>query len=179
MVDLAEIQAAYYMVAATGVLIAAVFYILNLREQRRNMRLTLETRRINLIESMSSHLLTSEGMRDFYEILSYEWKDYENFMRKYGPRSNVEATIKRHRTWLSYNNLGAMLRKGMVEAEDLYDLDAAVGVIQMWKKYGSYIKESARGPINGTDYCSDFEYLAGEMMKEKLKRDPSYKISGQ
>jgi len=36
MVDLAEIQAAYYMVAATGFLVAAVFYILNLRISQRN-----------------------------------------------------------------------------------------------------------------------------------------------
>jgi hypothetical protein len=52
MVDLSEIQAAYYMVAATGVLVAAVFYIMNLREQRRNARLTLETRKIGLIDSL-------------------------------------------------------------------------------------------------------------------------------
>ena len=44
MVDLAEIQAAYYMVAATGVLVAAVYYILNIRTTQRNMKQTLETR---------------------------------------------------------------------------------------------------------------------------------------
>lgn len=37
MVELAEIQVAYYMVAATGVLIAAAYYVLN-------MRATLQTR---------------------------------------------------------------------------------------------------------------------------------------
>jgi hypothetical protein len=36
LVELFEIQAAYYMVAATGVLIVAVFYILNLRISQRN-----------------------------------------------------------------------------------------------------------------------------------------------
>lgn len=36
MVSVEEIQVAYYMVAATGVLIAAVFYILNLRISQRN-----------------------------------------------------------------------------------------------------------------------------------------------
>jgi hypothetical protein len=41
LVDLAEIQAAYYMVAATGVLVAAVFYVLNLRISRRNQELML------------------------------------------------------------------------------------------------------------------------------------------
>jgi hypothetical protein len=32
MVDLAEIQAAYYMVAATGVLVAAIYYVMNLHK---------------------------------------------------------------------------------------------------------------------------------------------------
>jgi len=41
MVSFEEIQAAYYMVAATGVLVAAVFYVLNLRISRRNQDLSL------------------------------------------------------------------------------------------------------------------------------------------
>ena len=38
MVDLAEIQAAYYMVAATGVLVAAVYYVINIRNAARDRR---------------------------------------------------------------------------------------------------------------------------------------------
>ena len=41
MVELAEIQAAYYMVAATGVLVAAIYYVFN-------MRATLQTRQAQL-----------------------------------------------------------------------------------------------------------------------------------
>jgi len=44
MVDLAEIQAAYYMVAATGVLVAAIYYVVTLRTTQRNMKANLETR---------------------------------------------------------------------------------------------------------------------------------------
>ena len=40
--DIVEIQAIYYMVAATVVLIAAAFYVVNLREQRKNMKTNLE-----------------------------------------------------------------------------------------------------------------------------------------
>jgi hypothetical protein len=38
MVDLAEIQAAYYMVAATGVLVAAGYYVMNIRNYARERR---------------------------------------------------------------------------------------------------------------------------------------------
>ena len=38
MVSIEEIQAAYYMVAATGVLVAAVYYVMTLRTTQRNMK---------------------------------------------------------------------------------------------------------------------------------------------
>jgi hypothetical protein len=46
MVDLAEIQAAYYMVAATGVLVAAIYYIQNMREAERNKKIQLSRARM-------------------------------------------------------------------------------------------------------------------------------------
>ena len=46
MISLAEIQAAYYTVAATGVLVTAIYYIYNVIMTQRNMRLNQETRRI-------------------------------------------------------------------------------------------------------------------------------------
>ena len=42
MVDLAEIQAAYYMVAATGVLVAAIYYVYNMRISQKNSMLALK-----------------------------------------------------------------------------------------------------------------------------------------
>ena len=41
-------------------------------------------------------------------------------------------------------------------------------------QFGLIIEEYRR--INGQDWLRDFEYLAGEMMKIKLKRDPTCKI---
>jgi len=52
MVDLAEIQAAYYMVAATGVLVAAIYYMMTLRTTQRNMKMNLETRQAQLLMSI-------------------------------------------------------------------------------------------------------------------------------
>ena len=57
MVDLAEIQAAYYMVAATGVLVAAVFYILNIRISQRNQELMLKAQHQTLETLMNEEAL--------------------------------------------------------------------------------------------------------------------------
>jgi len=48
MVDLVEIQAAYYMVAATGVLVAAGYYVLNMRTQTRTREAQLFMQSFNI-----------------------------------------------------------------------------------------------------------------------------------
>ena len=80
MVSFEEIQTAYYMVAATGVLIAAIFYVHNLRETAKNRRVTLTT-------SLMQPVLTKEGMRDF-ELNSIDWSDLEDL--KYDSRVNPD-----------------------------------------------------------------------------------------
>jgi Flp pilus assembly protein TadB len=52
LVDLAEIQAAYYMVAATGVLVAAGYYVLNMRAMQRSSKQTLDTRQAQLLMNL-------------------------------------------------------------------------------------------------------------------------------
>ena len=174
MVDLVEIQAAYYMVAATGVLVAAVYYVMTLRTTQRNMKQTLETRRIGLVDSLITRTINVEGYKRFFELLRYEWKDYEDFERKYGSENNVEAASKRFAIWHDYNSTGMMLRKGLVEAEDLYDM-GMIGVIFLWEKYRPIIEENRRR-YNGQNYLRDLEYLAGEMLRVVRERDPSYRI---
>jgi hypothetical protein len=68
-----------------------------------------------------------------------------------------------------------MLRKGIVERKDLYDHFSSTGFIQFWAKYKSVVEEG-RKRLNGQDWLRDLEYLADEMLKEKLERDPSYKV---
>ena len=89
MVTMEEIQAAYYMVAATGVLVAAGYYVLN-------MKATLETRRIGVIENMMNNMTSYEGNRNLIELLNYEWTDYEDFEKKYGSDNNADAAAKRY-----------------------------------------------------------------------------------
>ena len=167
MVDLAEIQAAYYMIAATGVLIAAIYYVLN-------MRATLETRRIGLIDSIMSRTINKDGFRSYFELMNYDWRDYGDFERKYGSDNDVVAAATRFENWHSYNSIGTMIRKGMVRAEDLYDM-GMFGVTFIWEKYKPIIEENRRR-YNGKDHLRDLEYLADEMMRVKLVRDPSYKM---
>jgi hypothetical protein len=173
MVDLALLETVSYIVGALGVFVAAVFYVLNLRISQRNMRLTLETRRIGLMDSLIARTINKETMKGFFELLRYEWSDYEDFERKYGSENNIEAATTRYTVWNTFDSLGMMLRKGIVEAEDIYNV-ASISLF-LWVKFKPIIEENRRR-YNGESYLKDFEYLYEETLKVKLSRDPSYRI---
>jgi hypothetical protein len=166
-VTIEEIQAAYYMVAATGVLVAAGYYIMN-------MRATLETRQIGLIESISSRIANEEGQMRYFELMNYEWTDYEDFDRKYGSENNPEAAAKRYAMWNDFNTVGMMIRKGMVKTEDVYNMGFG-GIPLFWKRYKPIVEE-VRRRYNGKEYSKDMEFLAGEMLRYVQSKEPSYRL---
>jgi hypothetical protein len=174
MVDLALLQSISYTAGALGVCIAAIFYVLNLRISQKNMRLTLETRRIVLIENIASRVTDEEGEKRVEELLNYEWTDYADFDRKYGSENNVGASAKRYALWTDYNKIGMMLRKGLVEVEDLYVL-GLVEIPFFWEKYRPIVEETRRR-YHGKEYLRDFEYLAAEILNYQQLLDPSYRM---
>ena len=99
MVDLAEIQTAYYMVAATGVLIAVVFYILNMRETTRN-------RRMALTNSLMQNFTSEEGSRRWMELMLMEWKDFDDFRERYDSSVNPDNFAKRNYIYNTCDMLG-------------------------------------------------------------------------
>jgi hypothetical protein len=174
MVDIALLQSISYTAGALGVCIAAIFYVLNLRISQRNMRLTLETRRLSLIENIASRVTDEEGEKRMQELSNYEWTDYADFDRKYGSENNVASSAKRYALWHDYNKIGMMLRKGLVDVEDLYML-GLWAVSLFWEKYKPIVEETRRR-YAGKEYLKDLEYLAAEITKYQQSIDPSYRI---
>jgi hypothetical protein len=65
-----------------------------------------------------------------------------------------------------------ILRKGMVETEDLYDMGLQ-SAMYPWQKCKHLIDENRRR-YNGQNYLRDLEFLAGDMLRVVKERDPSY-----
>jgi hypothetical protein len=87
MVDLSEIQAAYYMVAATGVLVAAIYYVMNMRASRKTQELaqktqeqTLETRQAQLFIQLYTTFTSYEFKTKWNDIMHvWQWKDFKDY----------------------------------------------------------------------------------------------------
>ena len=167
MVSIEEIQAAYYMVAATGVMLAAVFYLLNLRETRR-------TRRIDTANNLMQMLTCKEGARAWLELLNMAWSDYDDFEKKYGTDYNLDNAVLRTHIWFTYDTIGHQVKKGLADLDTVYD-STGIFALWMWRKFQPVIDEHRRRYV-GSDMYRGWEYLAGEILKLKLERDPSYKV---
>jgi hypothetical protein len=180
MVDLALLQSVSYIAGALGVCIAAIFYVLNLRISQRNQELTLkaqqqtlETRKLQFVTSITNQLNSEEGHRRYVELMNMEWKDYDDFERKYGSDYNVDNAAKRFCVWGNYNTLGMLVREKLVEPELLYPIIG--GLMNHWTKFKDVIKEG-RKRYGDEDDLSDFEFLYNEIYRVALSRNPSFKI---
>ena len=165
MVELAEIQFAYYMLAATGVLVAAIYYIISLRYN-------MKAREIEICRMALSDFISEQGMQRYATMMNMEWKDYEDFMEKYG-YSNPEMFSKWVSQFLIWEMNGILIKNKVVKAEKLYDM-GAYGAILGWEKYKAII-QSRRNVAWGQDYMSNAEFFAQEMLKIKTKNDASFK----
>ena len=174
MVSFEEIQAAYYMVAATGVLIAAVFYMLNLRISRRNQELTLkaleqsakaqqqaaETRQAQLFMQVFNRFHEEEFWRAYYFVMGRDWKTFEDWDRDrsdpiIGPRRISVATY--------LEGVGSLVRRGLL-SPDLVATILGGTTVMWWNKQAEFIREF-RVRASYPQYGEGVEYLYNEMMK--------------
>ena len=139
MVSIEEIQAAYYMVAATGVLVAAMFYIVNLRETTKN-------RRITFTNSVMQHLLTEEGVRREMDCYSMQWTDFDDFKRKYDSRVNPENYSKRNSLWLQYDSMGYLYKSGLIDLDTVANVGGGM-LLWDWLKFKPIIEEFRKADL--------------------------------
>ena len=98
-----DLQYLSIILGALSFWVAAVYYVLNLREISRNRRITLTT-------TVLEPFMTKEGYGDLLDLLDMEWTDFEDFKNKYDHRVDPEkrrlsnAVMGGWREYLSYKS---------------------------------------------------------------------------
>jgi len=161
MIDLAEIQAAYYMVAATGVLVAAGYYILN-------MRATLETRQVQLFMDIYKTYSSKDNQKD-RDVMQLAWKfeGIQDFIEKYGAIKNPDEHAKWDTQVAQYIGIGVLVRKGMIKPDLVFDLIYDSFTV-FWEKFLPIIQELRKSYMSS--YARDAEYLYDEMRRIAAER---------
>jgi hypothetical protein len=135
------------------------------------LRNTSKAQQIQMLQRVHDSKSDIEGLEHFFELMWWEWKDYDDYMSKYSPPNNPKNSSIME-SQLSYlDGLGVLVKNKVVDLETLYDITGR-RVIQYWFKFESVIDGLRKGPDfgPGPDYCESFEYLAEEMIKIRQRK---------
>jgi len=163
MVSFEEIQAAYYMVAATGVLVAAVYYVYN-------MRTTLQTRQAQLFMQLYSRWQEKEFNESKHFVITCDVKSYEDYEKIFKDEEKASA-FRVVGTFIE--GLGVLVKRGLVDKGFVDDMMSG-DIIGFWEKYGNFVKEERRR-MNYPQALEWAEYLYNEVKPLSLKQHPELK----
>jgi hypothetical protein len=142
------------------VFVAAIYYILQLRHQTK-------MRKTDLVIRLYSTWESKEFSEATLKIWNLEFKDYDDFIKKYGPwLSETEVYTAFRMVGNFFQLLGILLLNGLV------DIDMVVKAFNLpikttWEKIKPLV-EGGRKQM-GPDLLNHFEYLYNEMKKRERR----------
>ena len=95
MVDLfglIDLQLISTVSASIGVLVGVINWIIRTRRAERQKQTEIETRQAQLFMGLYERFRAKDFRKEVYDILyRWDWQDSDDFWRKYGPETNIEA----------------------------------------------------------------------------------------
>jgi len=111
-----DIQTVSIAIASSGVLVAAAYYVLQIRHQTK-------LRQTDLIMRLHSYACGKEGMEAFQRMMNIEFDDYDDFVEKYGSRTAVgpeQTPILMIGQFME--GIGVLLHKKLIDVETIREL---------------------------------------------------------
>jgi hypothetical protein len=121
---LVDAQTIGVLVTATSVTVAAIYYASTLGEARKSRHMQLLLQNISILQNEDSY-------KRYVTLMNNEWKDYDDFEKKYGSDNNPDNYAMRSSMWTWYNNLGYMVSKKFISAEEVFELQGE-GTLWAW-----------------------------------------------
>jgi hypothetical protein len=160
-----------------SVSVAAIYYMFTLRINMRIQQLTLkaqeqsvETRQAQLFMQSFNLWITSGLIDKYIELMNQQWKDYNEWAEKYGPKTNPEGALVYARLDTFFEGIGTLVKKKLV---DPWLVDEFMGsdVIRYWKKMRP-IAEGTRKLDGWETWAENSEYLYDEVVKIYREQHP-------
>ncbi len=95
----------------------------------------------------------SEFTRHFNIIQSWAWKDYDDYLEKYGPE-NMEASTAWWSVGKVFEGIGVLVKRGLIDVSLVDDLMSGQ-VLQYWEKVEPICREDRRR----LDYPQAWEHV--------------------
>ena len=168
-----DIETVSVSLAALSVVLGVIYYILNLRDQKRNMKLTLETRQAQLFMQINAQWRDRDFIKRFYDMLNnWKYTDVKDFWSKYGQDVNEDAFVTMVEIGWYFESVGQLLRDGLIDVK-LVDAMYSDRLIRLWEKSYTII-EGLRKVHHNPDYYGNYEYLYKELKRRQVRSGTPY-----
>jgi len=146
-------------VEATGILIGILIAVIQLRNLNK-------TRQTELFMNLYETFRNREFQRQYAEIIfQHKWKDFDDWLEKYGPVTNVEAFS----SWISvpayFEGIGVLLNRKTIDISIVDDM-LSTQILLLWEKIEPITKEY-RESMKRPQLWEWFEYLYKEIKKRE------------
>jgi hypothetical protein len=176
------VEITYQMVLSTlqtiGILVGIAYYLIIMRNSQRNQELTrkaqeqaLETRQLQIYHSVFQPAQIREWMFSYVDVVyNQEWEDYEDFMKKYGPKTNPEAYTSVVQVIELWQMIGMYVENNALDIE-IVNKHSGRAAMRVWEKLEPFIR-GFRVWTNNPLHWHSFEHLYEEM-KKLYPQEPS------
>ena len=156
MVDIQILQTASIFVASAGVLIAAIYYVFQIRHQAK-------LRQTDLIIRLFSTFSSKELVDSWARVESSKLKNVDEYVKKRGSSDYVQCAC-------FFEGIGVLLQKKLIDI-DLVDAMFSEPLKFMYEGMKPII-EADRKRFQSQRMFEYFEYLYNEMKKREQKLKP-------
>ena len=151
MVDILLLQTVSILVTSAGLLIAALYYVLQIRHQTK-------MRQTDLVMRLYTTFGSKEYLEAYTNVRTMEFKDYNDFEEKYG-WTDVSLI------GVFFEGVGVLLHRELIDIELVDDLFTGPTKI-IWNKIRQLV-EVTREKASYPQLYEWFEYLYNELQKRE------------
>ena len=152
-----DIQTVSIAIASAGVLVAAAYYVLQIRHQKK-------MRQTDTLMRLYSTWDSEDLQKDLWVVLELEYEGYEDYVKKYG----VTGTLHNVSVWRVghfFNGIGVLVQNQLADINLVHQL-FGIYVIWLWEMMKPMV-EGARKQFKVPKSLEWFEYLYNEMKKRE------------
>lgn len=137
-----EASLIYGAIQTIGVLIGVMIAVIEIRHMRQTRDTELETRQAQLFMQFYDQFRTRDFQREWTDITRiWEWRDYDEFVEKYGPQTNPEAYSSMMSVGNYFDGVGMLVRRKLIDMSFVEEM-FSTHIIVFWRKIAPIIKEA-------------------------------------
>lgn len=164
MIVLVDAQTLTTMFGGIGIGVAAIYYIITLRNNNVN-------RQAQLFMSIYKDYTSEWILNNYVEVLRYEFSDYQDFKKKY--YGNREAMVKIYSILDWFDGMGELVKKRLIDDSLVVDVLGG-SVLYQWYKWRDVVEGMVVDGSNNPSFWSGLRYLADRMERLMSKSDPGW-----